>query len=165
MFNKKELSKGFTLIELLVVVLIIGILVAIALPYYQKAVEHSRIAEAKTVLKTLEKAVEMRGVATGEASLEIDDLDISVGKLEGRVLVTSYYRVLIDEYACSEEGQASWTCGCYVAERIGGDYSVHLGGENYDSGVPGVFYCMGENENACKKAGAEEMDGGEWVFL
>ncbi len=39
------MKHGFTLLETLVVVLIIGILASIALPYYQHAVESSRMTE------------------------------------------------------------------------------------------------------------------------
>ena len=69
---------GFTLIELLVVVLIIGILAAVAVPQYEKAVEKSRITEAITGLTAIGHAQEVYHLATGSYADDWSDLDVSI---------------------------------------------------------------------------------------
>ena len=71
-------NTGFTLIELLVVVLIIGILAAVALPQYQKAVEKSRAAEAKIMLRAIANAHQVYYLAHGTLTEDLEDLDIKV---------------------------------------------------------------------------------------
>ena len=66
--TRPEGVRGFTLIELLVVVLIIGILAAVALPQYEKAVEKSRMAEAVQVVSSLQKAVDIYVMTNGYPS-------------------------------------------------------------------------------------------------
>lgn len=68
-------KKGFTLIELLVVVLIIGILAAIALPQYQKAVMKSRLMGHLTTVRSLVQAVEMFYMSTGRNPSSLDDVE------------------------------------------------------------------------------------------
>ena len=69
-------KQAFTLIELLVVVLIIGILAAVALPQYQKAVLKSRYATVKDLTHTIAQAEETYFLATGEYTHDIDALPI-----------------------------------------------------------------------------------------
>lgn len=70
--------KGFTLIELLVVVLIIGILAAVAVPQYQKAVERSHAMEALTLLKSVGQSFETYFMANGSYPTRFDELDIQI---------------------------------------------------------------------------------------
>ena len=72
--------KGFTLIELLVVVLIIGILAAIAVPKYQKAVLKSRLNTGLPLLKSMYDAQQVYKIAIGDFAPDIDLLDISFPK-------------------------------------------------------------------------------------
>ena len=68
---------GFTLIELLVVVLIIGILAAVALPQYFKAVERSRMAEAITIMDSIVKAQRRKLMQTNHYADDFRGLDVA----------------------------------------------------------------------------------------
>ena len=67
---------GFTLIELLVVVLIIGILAAMAMPQYFKAVERSRMTEAVTLMDSLVKAQRRKFMQTNRY-VRFEGLDVA----------------------------------------------------------------------------------------
>ncbi|WP_428074390.1 type IV pilin protein [Candidatus Avelusimicrobium luingense] len=80
-------TKAFTLIELLVVVLIIGILAAVALPQYNKAVEKSKATQAFALLKTLGETGLVYKMATGDYPLSFEDLDVEIPAWAGNTQV------------------------------------------------------------------------------
>ncbi len=71
-------KQAFTLIELLVVVLIIGILAAVALPQYQKAVEKARMTEAIMLVRAITNAQQVYFMANAEYATALDQLDIEI---------------------------------------------------------------------------------------
>ena len=122
----KYTRRGFTLIELLVVVLIIGILAAIAVPQYQKAVMKTRLAEAATVAKALIDGMEIYVLENGVPSE-------GVFFIEERTDNTSLLDITVGPFDCSERedfypscvlrhfGYTNVSCdstGCQVADIV-----------------------------------------------
>ena len=101
-------NHAFTLIELLVVVLIIGILSAIALPQYEKAVEKARMTEAMVIMRAIRDAQLRYYLANGQYanSAHMDYLDVDIpGKaatMDPSRIETKYF-----VYAPSDSGNNS----------------------------------------------------------
>ena len=71
-------NKGFTLIEVLITVLIIGILAAISVTQYKKAVMRSKAAQMQTLLNAVVKESDLYYLQNGTYPKSFDDLNIGI---------------------------------------------------------------------------------------
>ena len=116
-YNGKSICHaGFTLIELLVVVLIIGILAAIAVPQYQKAVLKARASEALVQGKALLAAEQAYVLSNGAMTMDLDALDVTLPE------------------------NFQWTCTTHCrCERLGSYGLVYEIGAYFGSAIPAVW--------------------------
>ncbi len=138
-------NAGFTLIELLVVVLIIGILAAVALPQYQKAVIKTRIARVLPQLKAIQEAEERFYMANGFYTKNKDDLDINWNS-QGIENNSSFQ---LFEYKVTYTGLGPLISLCFLhVEEVHDDHCAK----------PGKFTCNGAgselNAEICKSYGS-----------
>ena len=146
------MQKAFTLIELLVVVLIIGILAAVALPQYNKAVLKARMTEALIMLRAITDAQERYYLANNEYTNDITKLDIDI---PAELIKSTRY-----ETNASKPNQyyfscwANRTCGAFA-------YNPELPGLEFclanDTAFPGAHFCYTSSSDKaleiCKSMG------------
>ena len=90
-------KKAFTLVELLVVILIIGILAAIAVPQYQKAVARADLAQIISLTRSIKEAEELAYLNQGKY-VAINKLDISINNKDIKCVLDSQ-----DYFNCSNK--------------------------------------------------------------
>ncbi len=140
---EKNTRRGFTLIELLVVVLIIGILAAVAVPQYQRAVEKARMTEAIVNVRAIANAHQLYYLANGEylGPDDMEKLDVEIsGILDNK-------RVRTRDFVYSPNGQGG-APGTY-SNRLALGWRVKDGNTLYkiyvDQNEPGRIRCSDDD--------------------
>ena len=157
------MKKGFTLIELLVVVLIIGILAAIALPQYQKAVMRSRYATLKNLTKSIADAAEIYYLANGQYPASLADLDIQLPTPTSTSSTGTYEDYNFDWGLCRLSSSASYAFTKCRNSLIQMDYQIYFANSKNSAGTnlcifigedlsaPQAKICQSETGNAAEK--------------
>ena len=135
------MKKGFTLIELLVVVLIIGILAAIALPSYQKAVEKARAMQALALLKSIGQATQVYYLANNTMPNTFSELDVQ--------LPAEYTGDEVFYGSSLQDARSNGKWGIVMENdpQEGGSQSIHIGQLRGDYAGGGFSFWINNHNN------------------
>ncbi len=164
-------KNAFTLIELLVVVLIIGILAAIALPQYQKAVEKARLAEALTRIPAIEKAMDLWALEHGYSEVSFfgktavdSDINIESGLQEHDVYTDTAFGGAFEYHGyCSTRGSGSgYNSGnvCYYILNSSNGYALE--GERGEGQNQWSHYCEYDEDSSRATAICTQLYAQGW---
>ncbi|MBP5403645.1 MAG: type II secretion system protein [Elusimicrobiaceae bacterium] len=174
--------RGFTLMELLVVVLIIGILAAVAVPQYKKAVEKSKVMRDFTLLRSLADARRLYELENGTVNCNLEALSIGVPFVKKTPSSTAPYGCPDDEtiaYTLPSNStvQLGHGSNMLVYRRSNGytiDYYTHAyvySSHGVTKQSRGYCYVIGENETAKRACQAithqegEERNGRHYYYI
>ena len=168
-------NKAFTLIELLVVVLIIGILAAIAVPQYQKAVLKADLHRGIALTESLYQAQQVYYLQHGNFAADIDNLDISIPKDASCTKTTNAYdcdygRIYFNKVSVQFQNKPSKEE--FKGKKIA---YTHYFAEQDISSINTTFekdkrYCFASPNNkiaqdVCKEIGGEYIsESGSWIY-